>query len=89
MMRRAVLCLGLLLAACGGPSGPLTDEQACARQANDDPAVRDLLMKGAGSETFALENQRRLSAARQDATVACLRARGVIRPGGVERQRPL
>jgi len=83
------LLLMLALGACstGAPRTP--DQVACERQANDDPTVSLLLIKGAGSEHFALEHQEDLRAARQTATVACLQSRGVIRRGGVERQRPL
>ena len=63
--------------------------EACRTEAERDPAVTDLLMKGAGSPTFLAESQDELRVARQRATLGCLRARGAIRPGGVERQRPL
>lgn len=88
MMRLVAAAALLILAGCGA-SGPLTDQQACERQANEDPAVKAMIMKGAGSETFRQTNRDALAAAKQDATVACLRARGLVRPGGVERQKPL
>ncbi len=80
-MKRACALL-LLLAGCGGGSAA---EEACARQANDAPAVRELIIKGAGNPQFQLDNQRQLREARQDAGLACLRARGLAPKGGVER----
>ena len=91
---RTLLVL-LLLGACGTRSTPevtMADSAlaaACRAEAERDPAVTDLLMKGAGSPTFLAESQDELKVARQRATLGCLRARGAIRPGGVERQKPL
>ena len=77
------------LAGCGRGASPATDQEACARQADDDPVVKELIIKGAGNPHFQLEGQDQLRAAQQDATLACLRSRGVCRAGGVERQKPL
>ena len=86
------VALALLLAACG-TAQPVTEqttnERSCARQAESDPAVNELLQKAAGSPAFARNNEDLINTAKQDATVACLRGRGVVRGGGVERQRPL
>ncbi len=76
----------LLVAGCS--AAPLAD-RPCEGQAEQDPEVRDLILKGAGSPSFLAENQDRLSRARQRATLDCLRGKGLIRPGGVEAQRPL
>lgn len=81
MMRRVALCL--LLAACSGGGGN-TREDACASQANGDPAVKELLMKAAGTPQFEWENEQRIKLARRDATLRCLRARGLAPKGGVE-----
>ena len=89
------LVLLLLLGACGArgtPEAPAADPAlaaACRAEAERDPEVTDLIMKGAGSPTFLAESQDDLKVARQRATIGCLRARGAIRPGGVERQKPL
>ena len=85
----------LALGACGTRGTPEVVAPdpalaaACRAEAERDPAVTDLIMKGAGSPTFLAESQDELKVARQRATLSCLRARGAIRPGGVERQKPL
>ncbi len=86
----AALLFGLLaLAACSRGEVRTPDEAACARQADQDPKVKELIIKGVGSENFQLQSQAALRAAEQDATAACLRTRGAIPRGGVERQKPL
>ncbi len=83
-MRAAVGLVAALLAGCAD-SGPMTDQQACEKQANDDPVVKLMIMKGAGTTHYMIEHQDELKAARQDAVLNCLRARGLVAPGGVER----
>lgn len=96
---KPALILVLLLSACARDAAPgnaanaaadATRDAACEAQVNSDPAVQDIIMKGAGSEHYMLENQDRLRLARQRARLACLRSRGVLpKGGGVEPQRPL
>ncbi len=82
MKHLVVVCL--LLAACAGRNDPPA-VQACRAQANDDPEVRRLIAASAGSGSFALNHQYELRDARQQATLRCLRARGLAPPGGVEK----
>lgn len=89
MIRPILLATMLALTACAPSPAPTTDKDACARQANDDPVVKELITRGAGNPHFQVEGQDQLRAAKQDAALACLRARGVVRQGGVERQKPL
>ena len=86
----------LLVGGCGlqaqlfPPRAESTPEQkACAAKAEEDPKVKLLIIKGLGNPTFKDETQEELRLARADSVRACLQARGVVRPGGVERQKPL
>ena len=79
--------LALLAGGCAG-NRQLTDEEFCERQAQNDPVVKQMIIKGVGNQHFQLEGQDQLHAAQQDALLACLRSRGVIRRGGVERLKP-
>ena len=83
MRRLVALCL--LLAACASRDPPAV--QACKAQANDDPEVRHLVAASAGSGSFARDHQYDLRDARRQATLRCLRARGLAPPGGVEAPR--
>ena len=83
------LLILLAIAGCSSATQPPSEQEVCARQANDDPVVKELIIKGAGNPHFQMEGQDQLRAAKQDATLACLRGRGVIKPGGVERQKPI
>ncbi len=77
----------LLLAGCGRAESP--DQRACDRQADDDPAVKELILKGVGNPYFQNNSQEELSVAKQQARLVCLRRRGLAPEGGVERQKPL
>ncbi len=79
------MALALLLAGCAG-SGP---EGQCTGAVNDDPVVKAIIIKGTGNPHYQMDSQDELRAAKQDALVRCLKGRGVIRGGGVERQKPL
>ena len=86
MSRGAVLALLALLAGCA-PESPV--DQACDAAVDNDPAVKELMMKGLGNPFFLDSNQDKLKAARQKALLDCLRRRGLAPPGGVERQKPI
>lgn len=85
--RGAALALLALLAGCGAPEPPA--DRACDEAVYNDPRVKLLMMKGAGSEYLQAADQYKLQAAKQDARLACLRSRGLMPPGGVERQKPI
>ncbi len=85
-MTRLALLLALLLAACSGPVDN-SPQAACARQAENDPQVADIVRRGAGTDSYRWDNEKKLAQAKQDATTRCLRMRGLAPKGGVERQR--
>ena len=83
---RALTALLVLLAGCAGRAPQDPQQAACAAQAEDAPAVKELVRKGLGNPNFAWSNERQLNDARSDATLACLRQRGLAPRGGVERR---
>ncbi len=87
MTRAAALLLIALLAGCGTTESP--DQRSCDRAADEDPAVKTLIIKGVGNPYFQSNSQDELNAAKQQARLVCLRSRGLAPPGGVERQKPL
>lgn len=95
MTRPILPVLVLLLSGCSlfGPRTPPTpvspEQAACEAAANDDPEVKHLIIVGLGNPNFAHGNQERIRLLKHDATLSCLQARGLARPGGVERQKPL
>ena len=80
------LLLTLVLAGCASGSPA---QRACEREAESDPLVKDLEMKGAGSPQFLRDHLEETAQAKKSATYRCLQRTGVIRPGGVERQKPI
>lgn len=83
----AALLPGCTLFTPGPPVSP--QQAACERQANNAPAVLAIMNKIEGNIHYQREHEDDLRAAKQDATLACLRTQGIVRPGGVERQKPL
>ena len=75
------------LAGCGIDPAPVADvPSVCEAQVYADPHVKDLLMKGAGSTSFARQHEDELKFAKVDATHRCLQSKGLAPPGGgVER----
>ena len=87
-----VLLAALLQAGCGGGwvgAHEPADPSVCYREANQDPAVRDLRMKMAGTPWWRLNKQRELEALERDALNRCMRQKGLLPRGGVEAVRPL
>lgn len=87
MKPAAALLLLVMLAACHSGEGPI--ERACDEAADNDPAVKLLIIKGVGNPYFQNNSQDELKAAKQQARLTCLRSRGLAPPGGVERQKPI
>ncbi|MSP04034.1 MAG: hypothetical protein EXR05_02040 [Acetobacteraceae bacterium] len=78
------LFLVLLLAGCG-PAGN-TPDAICERDANDDPAVKFIIMRQAGTPALRSDDSGALALARANAKRACLRRLGMMPAGsgGVE-----
>jgi len=79
-MRRILPLLVLLLAACG-PTGT-GPEAVCEREANDDPAVKLLIVRNLGNPGSSYNYQSDLANAHARAKRACLRRLGQLPPGG-------
>jgi hypothetical protein len=84
-MPPASLLLLLLLAACAPGNSP---QAQCERQAIDDPAVQEIYRTSNGDYTYADRDRPELLAAKRDATVRCMRAKGLVPPGGVQTVQP-
>ena len=78
------------LAACSAPK-PVPKVEVptvCDQQVYADPAVKDEIMKGAGSDFYRNNHQPELAYAKLDAVNKCLRQHGLApQGGGVERPR--
>ena len=92
MTRLAIVTVPILLAACAAPASrvaapPSPQEQACASQADQDPALKEALGIAAGNLDWEFQHEPEMRQLRQDAITRCLRARGLASRGGVERPR--
>jgi hypothetical protein len=91
-MNRAVwLVLLVGLAGCdpGNRYPEVKIPPICEQQVYADPAVKDEIMKGAGSDFYRENHQTKLDYAKLDALNRCKQAKGLAPPGGgVERPRP-
>ena len=93
MMRRFALLVPLWLGGCGDASpaivsAPVTpQEQACAAQADQDPALKEARAISAGQSNWEFQHEPEMRQLTRDAITRCLRARGLMPRGGVERLR--
>ena len=92
MMWRPALLLPLLVAACAdSPSiapAPLSpQEQACAAQVDQDPAFKEAMAISAGRLEWQWQHEPEIQQIKRDAITRCLRSRGLMPRGGVERAR--
>jgi hypothetical protein len=80
--------LGVAMTACAlGESGNSPQAQ-CERQANDDPAVSEIYSRTNGAYTRSGAVNEDLVVALRQATLRCLRQKGLAPPGGVQPLRP-
>ena len=92
MMLRSALFVPLWLAGCGGSSpivsAPISpQEQACAAQADQDPALKEARAISAGQPNWEFQHEPEIRQMTRDAITRCLKARGLMSRGGVERPR--
>lgn len=91
-MRPTLFLIPLLLASCGESpkivAAPLSpQEQACAVQADQDPALQEARGVAAGQLDWEWQHGPELQQLKRDAITRCLKARGLMPRGGVERAR--
>ena len=82
MSRLAVPLLALLLAACNSANTPQAE---CERAAEQDPAVRAIYSSTNGDYSSGFyQAYYDLREAKRQATLRCMRAKGLVPPGGVQ-----
>lgn len=81
----AGLALPLVLACCALGPDLSTPQGQCQAQAEKSPKVRELEIQTTSSDgSTAYGARQQLPRARREAYIACLQARGLAPPGGVE-----
>ena len=92
-MRRPAL-LTLLLLACCATSGPKIaptplspQEEACATQADQDPALQEARGVASGRLDWLWQHEPEMEQIKRDAVTRCLKSRGLLPRGGVEKAR--
>ena len=86
MTARLAVLLPLLLVGC--TVGGNTPEAECRREAYNDPSVKEIYGNSNGNYTQAGTIQAQLKMAMRQATLKCLREKGLAPPGGVEPVQP-
>ncbi len=88
-LRLAPVMALLILAGCGmfghfdtAPALPESIPPGCEDQVYADPKVKDLLMKGAGSENYRISHIEQLKFAKLDALHHCMQQKGLAPAGG-------
>jgi hypothetical protein len=75
----------LLMVSCSADDTP---QAQCERQADQDPTVLSIYRGDQGDYTQVGLARSNLLFAKRQATIACLQAKGILPPGGVEPVRP-
>jgi hypothetical protein len=83
MIRAGGLALLIALAGCSHPppAPGAAIPSVCEDQVYADPVVKDLIMKGAGSESFRASHMNQLKDAKLDAARRCMLQKGIAQPG--------
>jgi hypothetical protein len=81
-----VALLALIVTACNNGDSPQAE---CERQADQDPAVRDIYSRTNGDYTYGgYQAYYDLREAKRLAALRCMRAKGLAPPGGVQAVKP-
>jgi len=80
--------LGVTTTACALGGSDNSPQAQCERQANDDPAVLEIYSRTNGAYTQSGTVNQDLVAALREATLRCMRQKGLAPPGGVQPVRP-
>jgi hypothetical protein len=73
-----------VLAACSIGPADNSPQAQCERQADDDPAVAAIYSGTNGAYTYVGAVRDDLIAAKRQAVMRCMRAKGLAPPGGVQ-----
>ena len=89
-MRRLGVVALAALSGCGGhlDTAPAASyPSVCEEQVYADPKVKDLIIRGMGSDNLRRNTEDQLQAAKMDAAHRCMQQKGLTAPGGgVERR---
>jgi hypothetical protein len=80
--------LGLAMTACAFGASDNTPQAQCERQAMEDPAVAEIYTRTNGYYTMSGTENADLVAAKRQATLRCMRQKGLAPPGGVQPVKP-
>ena len=73
----------LALTACEIDKAPYAAIPAvCEDQVYADPVVKDLILKGSGSDQYRADHVEQLKYAKIDAAHRCMQQKGLLAPGG-------
>jgi hypothetical protein len=78
------LMLGVTMTACGFGAPDNSPQAQCEQQAMNDPAVVEIYSRTNGAYTRSGTENADLVAAKRQATLRCLRQKGLAPPGGVQ-----
>ena len=76
------------LAACSPRASDSSAQAQCERQVGDDPKVDEIYSRTNGWYTYPYQTHDELVMAQRQATIRCLREKGLVPPGGVQAVKP-
>ena len=84
-----LMLVSVCLSGCITDTAPFAPiPAACEDQVYADPVVKDIILKGTGSDYYRRSHDEQLKYAKIDAAHRCMQQKGLAPPGGgVQRQR--